>query len=64
VSIWPVPVRRVSSRPGHRPAIAGDYREETAMRKIVAGLFISLDGVIEDANEWTRPWFNAQVGGP
>jgi dihydrofolate reductase len=32
------------------------------MRKIVAGLFISLDGVIEDANAWTGPWFNAQVG--
>ena len=32
------------------------------MRKIVAGLFISLDGVIEDANEWTGPWFNAEVG--
>jgi dihydrofolate reductase len=32
------------------------------MRKIVAGLFISLDGIIEDANEWTGPWFNAQVG--
>jgi dihydrofolate reductase len=32
------------------------------MRKIVAGLFISLDGVIEDANAWTGPWFNAEVG--
>lgn len=32
------------------------------MRKIVAGLFISLDGVIEDANEWTGPYFNAEVG--
>ena len=32
------------------------------MRKIVAGLSISLDGVIEDANEWTGPWFNAEVG--
>ena len=32
------------------------------MRKIVAGLFISLDGVIEDANEWTGPWFNGEVG--
>jgi len=32
------------------------------VRKIVAGLFISLDGVIEDANDWTGPWFNAQVG--
>ena len=32
------------------------------MRKIVSGLFISLDGVIEDANEWTGPWFNAEVG--
>jgi dihydrofolate reductase len=44
------------------PTIAADYREETAMRKIVAGLFISLDSVIEDANDWTGPWFNAQVG--
>lgn len=32
------------------------------MRKIVAGLFIALDGVIEDANEWIGPWFNAEVG--
>jgi dihydrofolate reductase len=32
------------------------------MRKIVSGLFISLDGVIEDANEWTGPWFNQEVG--
>jgi dihydrofolate reductase len=32
------------------------------MRKIVAGLFISLDGVIEDANEWTGPWFDPEVG--
>ena len=32
------------------------------MRKIAAGLFISLDGVVEDANEWTGPWFNSEVG--
>jgi dihydrofolate reductase len=32
------------------------------MRKIVAGLFISLDGVIEDPNEWTGTWFNDEVG--
>lgn len=32
------------------------------MRKIVSGLFISLDGVIEDANEWTGPWFNPELG--
>jgi dihydrofolate reductase len=32
------------------------------VRKIVAGLFISLDGVIEDANDWTGPWFNEEVG--
>jgi len=28
------------------------------MRKIVAGLFISLDGVVEAADEWMGPWFN------
>ncbi len=32
------------------------------MRKIVSGLFISLDGVIEAANEWTGPWFNPELG--
>jgi dihydrofolate reductase len=32
------------------------------MRKIVAGLFISLDGVVEGANEWMGPWFNEELG--
>ena len=32
------------------------------MRKIVSGLFISLDGVIEDADQWMGPWFNPQLG--
>jgi dihydrofolate reductase len=32
------------------------------MRKIVAGLFISLDGVVEAASEWMGPWFNDELG--
>jgi dihydrofolate reductase len=32
------------------------------MRKIVSGLFISLDGVIENANDWIGPWFNGELG--
>ena len=32
------------------------------MRKIVAGLFISLDGVVEAADQWMGPWFNAELG--
>ena len=32
------------------------------MRKIVAGLSISLDGVIEDADQWMGPWFSPQLG--
>ena len=32
------------------------------MRKIVSGLFISLDGVIEDADQWIGPWFNPELG--
>jgi dihydrofolate reductase len=32
------------------------------MRKIVAGLFISLDGVIEAPNEWIGPFFNQELG--
>jgi hypothetical protein len=32
------------------------------MRKIVAGLFISLDGVVEAPGTWTFPYFNDEVG--
>jgi len=32
------------------------------MRKISAGLFTSLDGVIEAPEKWTGPYFNDQVG--
>ncbi len=32
------------------------------MRKIVSGLFISLDGVIESANDWMGPWFSPELG--
>ena len=32
------------------------------MRKIVAGLSISLDGVVESANDWMGPWFNPELG--
>jgi hypothetical protein len=32
------------------------------MRKISAGLFVSLDGVVESPNEWTGPYFSDEVG--
>jgi dihydrofolate reductase len=32
------------------------------MRKIVAGLFISLDGVVEEPQNWHFPYFNDQMG--
>lgn len=32
------------------------------MRKIVAGEFMSLDGVIEGPNEWMGPWFSPELG--
>ncbi|CAN5573659.1 dihydrofolate reductase family protein [soil metagenome] len=32
------------------------------MRKIAAGLFISLDGVIEAPHEWHFPYFNDEMG--
>jgi dihydrofolate reductase len=35
---------------------------EIALRKIVAGLFISLDGVIEAPHEWHFPYFNDEMG--
>ncbi|MDJ0356652.1 dihydrofolate reductase family protein [Paenarthrobacter sp. PH39-S1] len=32
------------------------------MRKIIAGLFISLDGVVEAPQNWQFPYYNDQVG--
>ncbi|WP_433241783.1 dihydrofolate reductase family protein [Actinomadura nitritigenes] len=32
------------------------------MRKITAGLFISLDGVVENPQDWHFPYFNEQMG--
>jgi dihydrofolate reductase len=32
------------------------------MRKITAGLFISLDGVVESPDRWTGPYFHPRVG--
>jgi dihydrofolate reductase len=35
---------------------------EIVMRKIVAGLFISLDGVVEAPENWQMPYFNDEMG--
>jgi dihydrofolate reductase len=32
------------------------------MRKIVAGLFLSLDGVMEAPEVWTKPYMNEEIG--
>jgi dihydrofolate reductase len=32
------------------------------MRKIVAGLFISVDGVVEAPETWTGPYFSPEIG--
>jgi dihydrofolate reductase len=36
--------------------------EEKPMRKITAGLFISLDGVVEAPDQWHFPYFNEEMG--
>jgi dihydrofolate reductase len=45
--------------------MGGDSRrptEEDNMRKIIAGLFISLDGVVERPDQWHFPYFNDEMG--
>jgi dihydrofolate reductase len=32
------------------------------VRKIVAGLFVSLDGVVESPERWNTPYFNDEIG--
>jgi dihydrofolate reductase len=34
----------------------------TEMRRIIAGLFMSLDGVVEAPEAWTGPYFNDEIG--
>jgi dihydrofolate reductase len=36
--------------------------KEFVMRKIVSGLFISLDGVVEAPDQWHFPYFNEEMG--
>jgi dihydrofolate reductase len=36
--------------------------ERSTMRKITAGLFISLDGVVEAPDQWHFPYFNEEMG--
>jgi dihydrofolate reductase len=35
--------------------------EEVVMRKLVAGLMFSLDGVVESPEKWARPYFNGEM---
>jgi dihydrofolate reductase len=51
--------RQRECRLGRQPS---RYGEELAMRKIAAGLFISLDGVVEAPDKWTGPYFSPEVG--
>jgi dihydrofolate reductase len=36
--------------------------EEVFMRKVTAGLFVSLDGVTESPEKWQLPYFNDEMG--
>lgn len=38
-----------------------ELTEEDVMRKIVAGLFMSLDGVVESPNKWGFQYFNEEL---
>jgi dihydrofolate reductase len=40
----------------------GELPSQPAMRKITAGLFSSLDGVVEAPDQWHFPYFNDQMG--
>jgi hypothetical protein len=39
-----------------------EERRSCVMRKIVAGLFMSLDGVLESPDRWHFPRFNDRTG--
>jgi hypothetical protein len=33
------------------------------MKKVIAGVFVSLDGVVENPQDWHFPYFNDEIGG-
>ena len=41
---------------------ASNLTQEVIVRKIVAGLFLSLDGVYEAPHQWHFPYFNHEMG--
>jgi dihydrofolate reductase len=43
-------------------ATAGETKGGTWMRKIVSGLFISLDGVVAAPDQWHFPYFDEEMG--
>jgi dihydrofolate reductase len=45
-----------------RGDVAHERKGEVEMRKIVAGLWVSLDGVTESPEKWSFPYFNPEVG--
>jgi dihydrofolate reductase len=44
------------------PGLTTHARKESTVRKIVAGLFISLDNVYEAPDKWHFPYFNDEMG--
>jgi dihydrofolate reductase len=42
--------------------IASRRTKEVSVRKITAGLFVSLDGVVESPEKWQLPYFNDEMG--
>jgi dihydrofolate reductase len=39
-----------------------DFLGDPNMRKITAGLFMALDGVVQDPQNWHFPYFNDEMG--
>jgi dihydrofolate reductase len=44
------------------PSDARLLQEGSIVRKVIAGLFISLDGVVEAPDQWHFPYFNDEMG--
>ena len=61
MSISALVIRCDGERPARR-STSTTTMEDIIMRKLTAGLFISLDGVVEDPHLWHLPYFNDEMG--
>ena len=52
----------MSEETARRPSESKNRDQGGSSGEILSNFFISLDGVVESADQWRSPWFNDEMG--